>query len=123
MRVTTLIENSTLAGREDLTAEFGLSLHIRRGDLQILFDTGASGAFADNAKRLDIDLAKVNVAVLSHHHYDHGGGLRRPGDGWLDRSRSCSDSRTSVAERLILQRLRRWNPIPQHVRGSSVQRS
>ena len=77
MRVTTLIENSTLAGREDLVAEFGLSLHIQCGDLHVLFDTGASGAFADNAERLGIDLEKVNVAVLSHHHFDHGGGLQR----------------------------------------------
>jgi 7,8-dihydropterin-6-yl-methyl-4-(beta-D-ribofuranosyl)aminobenzene 5'-phosphate synthase len=77
MRVTTLIENDRVEGREDLTAEFGLSLHIQRGDLQILFDTGASGAFADNAGRLGIDLKRVSVAVLSHHHFDHGGGLRR----------------------------------------------
>lgn len=77
MRVTCLIENDRVAGRDDLVAEFGLSIHIRHGDLEILFDTGATGAFADNAERLGIDLAAVDLAVLSHQHFDHGGGLER----------------------------------------------
>ncbi len=75
MRVTTLIENERLEGRDDLTPEFGLSLHIEAGGTRILFDTGSSGAFAGNAERLGIDLHAVDVAVLSHHHFDHGGGL------------------------------------------------
>jgi 7,8-dihydropterin-6-yl-methyl-4-(beta-D-ribofuranosyl)aminobenzene 5'-phosphate synthase len=77
MRITALIENDLAAGRDDLTAEFGLSFHVDTGAHQVLFDTGTSGTFADNAEALGIDLTDVDVAVVSHHHFDHGGGLRR----------------------------------------------
>lgn len=75
MRVVTLIENTT--GREDLACEHGLSLYIETGNHKILFDAGESGAFADNARKLGIDLTKIDFAVLSHGHDDHGGGLVR----------------------------------------------
>lgn len=75
MRIVTLVENT--ACREDLAAEHGLSLYIETGGHRILFDAGQSGAFADNAETLGIDLSKVDFAVLSHGHYDHGGGLSR----------------------------------------------
>ncbi len=75
MRVTTLIEDDRLPGRDDFVPEFGLSLHLEVGCSRILFDTGSSPVFAGNAERLGIDLSAVDVAVLSHHHFDHGGGL------------------------------------------------
>ena len=75
MRIVTLIENTTC--REDLCREHGLSLYIETNDHRILFDAGQTDAFADNAKKLGINLAKVDFAVLSHGHYDHGGGLKR----------------------------------------------
>lgn len=75
MRIVTLMENT--ACREGLAAEHGLSLYIETEAHRILFDAGQSAAFSENAEKLSIDLARVDLAVLSHGHYDHGGGLGR----------------------------------------------
>ncbi len=77
MQVTVLIENSANPARPDLRAEHGLSLHVVWSDRALLFDTGSSGAFFDNAQALGVDLCAIECVVLSHHHYDHGGGLKR----------------------------------------------
>lgn len=73
MRVSVLIENTTR--HSSLTAEHGLSLYIETGGKRILFDTGATGAFADNACKMGVDLSGVDALILSHGHYDHGGGI------------------------------------------------
>lgn len=76
MNVTTLVENTRLGSHETLQPEHGLSLHIHHKDQHILFDTGSSGVFLKNAQILDIDIQNIDAVVISHHHYDHGGGLK-----------------------------------------------
>jgi 7,8-dihydropterin-6-yl-methyl-4-(beta-D-ribofuranosyl)aminobenzene 5'-phosphate synthase len=53
-----------------------LSLYLETQGKKILFDAGQSSAFGANAEILGVDLDEVDFAVLSHGHYDHGGGLQ-----------------------------------------------
>ncbi len=73
MKLTILTDN--IAGGRFL-AEHGLSYLIEIDDEKILFDTGRSDVFLQNAKRLGIDIQnEVHTVVLSHGHWDHGNGL------------------------------------------------
>lgn len=74
MIIKVLSENT--AASEEFGCEHGLSLYMETQKHRLLFDTGAGGLFAENAAKLGVDLAAVDVAVLSHGHYDHGGGLK-----------------------------------------------
>ena len=75
MKITALTENTSV--NENIGAEHGLSLYIETDGHKILFDMGQTDMFERNAKTLCIDLSEVDIAVLSHGHYDHGGGLAR----------------------------------------------
>lgn len=70
---TLLVDNDAHA--PGLVAEHGLAIWIDTGETRILFDTGQSDAFRRNAQALGIDLSTAEHLVLSHGHYDHGGGL------------------------------------------------
>ena len=75
MKITCLLENTT--EREDMQTEHGLSLFIESGNHRILFDMGQTDLFYHNASFLGIELSDVDIAILSHGHYDHGGGLHK----------------------------------------------
>lgn len=74
MIIQVLSENTAVS--ENFGYEHGLGLYVETQKHRLLFDTGASGLFAENAAKLGVDLSMVDVAVLSHGHYDHGGGLK-----------------------------------------------
>jgi 7,8-dihydropterin-6-yl-methyl-4-(beta-D-ribofuranosyl)aminobenzene 5'-phosphate synthase len=58
-----------------MKGEHGLSIWIEKDDTNILFDTGQSDLFSQNAMQLGIDISKADMLVLSHGHYDHTGGV------------------------------------------------
>ena len=72
MRITVLVENT---GPSEFKIEHGLSLYIEFNDKKYLLDAGPSDSFFKNAHALSIDLGRVDKAVLSHGHYDHGDGF------------------------------------------------
>lgn len=73
MKITSLVDDIS---NSTLQSEHGLSLYIELDSgITILFDMGQSDLFAHNAKILNKDITKVDYAVISHGHYDHGGGL------------------------------------------------
>lgn len=73
MLITSLLENTTK--RKDIGVEHGLSLYIEIGKHKILFDMGQTDLFHKNSLVLEKSIEDVEFAVLSHGHYDHGGGL------------------------------------------------
>ncbi len=75
MKLKVLEDNNTFIDMYYL-GEPAVSYYIEDGEDKILFDTGYSSAYIENAKKLDIDLNKVNKVVISHGHNDHTGGLK-----------------------------------------------
>ncbi len=73
MLIKALVEDTTLSG--NIASEHGLSLYVELNGRKLLFDMGKTDLFLKNAKVMDVDLSKVEFAVVSHGHYDHGGGL------------------------------------------------
>ncbi len=88
MKISILADN--YAGTKT-PAEHGLSYLIENKGKKILFDTGQSDLFMQNARGLDISLADIDAIVLSHGHFDHGNGLGNLTGGLLICHPGCFD--------------------------------
>ena len=74
IKVTMLSENSVfhLPGA---VAEHGLSIFMETDHGNYLLDTGQGKAVVNNALVLGKDLTAIKGIIISHHHWDHTGGL------------------------------------------------
>lgn len=75
LKLVVLSENTACS--DNFGCEHGLSLYIETENKKILFDMGQTDLFSVNAEKAGVDLNSVDFAVLSHGHYDHGGGLKK----------------------------------------------
>ena len=74
-RVTILVD--AFGKPSSLARDWGFSALVETAGKRILFDTGNdSDHFAANARKLKIDLARLDYVVISHRHGDHTDGLR-----------------------------------------------
>ncbi|MBO5521236.1 MAG: MBL fold metallo-hydrolase [Eubacterium sp.] len=73
MKIVTLVENTE--GHAGCGTEHGLCLYVETDKHKLLMDIGASDLLLENAEKLGVDLTQVDTVVLSHGHYDHGGGI------------------------------------------------
>lgn len=70
------ILNDNRCDNNEYECEHGISFFIEYYDKKILFDCGQTDIFIKNAKKLNIDINKLDAIVLSHGDYDHGNGLK-----------------------------------------------
>lgn len=74
VKIVVLLENTTES--RSLQCRHGLSLYAETQTHKILFDMGPNALFLKNAEALGVDIAAVDLAVISHGHVDHCGGLQ-----------------------------------------------
>jgi 7,8-dihydropterin-6-yl-methyl-4-(beta-D-ribofuranosyl)aminobenzene 5'-phosphate synthase len=76
IKITILCENETSKrAARFCRSEWGFSAFVETEQVNILFDTGHTDLYKHNANALRIDLNQSDFVVLSHHHWDHTGGM------------------------------------------------
>ena len=74
VKIVVLLENTTESSK--LKCKHGLSLYAETEKHKILFDMGPNELFLKNAEALGVNIADIDIAVISHGHVDHCGGLK-----------------------------------------------
>ena len=74
VKILVLLENKTESA--GLKGRHGLSLYAETERHKVLFDMGPNALLLKNAEALGVRLADIDIAVLSHGHVDHCGGLK-----------------------------------------------
>ena len=72
MLIKVVIENTSTHG---LPTEHGLCLWVEACGRRFFFDLGQGALFAQNAASMGINPQEAELVVISHGHYDHGGGI------------------------------------------------
>ncbi len=73
MEITVILENTSVNNK--VKGIHGLSILVKTDKQTILYDFGPRNHLCKNSNLLGVNLAKVDIAVLSHNHMDHGGDL------------------------------------------------
>ena len=74
-RVTILYD--AFSDNKAVTKDWGFSALVEHDGKRILFDTGNNPEiFEHNVNALNVDLTKIDFAVISHRHADHASGLK-----------------------------------------------
>lgn len=80
LKLTVLVDDQKNPQKPELLAKHGLSFFIesevKEEKINLLMDTGPSSKIIlHNARKMDLNLNKINCILLSHGHYDHVNGL------------------------------------------------
>ncbi len=72
--LTIVYDNRTL--ETEFYTDWGVSVHLKRGEKEILFDVGNDkNILTHNMKKLGVRMDDIDIIVISHSHWDHFGGL------------------------------------------------
>lgn len=71
----TIVSENCVYHLPGAVAEHGLSIFMETDRGNYLLDTGAGKAIVNNAMVLGLDLKSIKGIIVSHHHWDHTGGI------------------------------------------------